>query len=441
MRSNCTEYPKLLIISHNLYDVTNNIGKTLVSLLSGWPNERLAQIYFRNDMPSYNYCEEYFCITDKDIAKSVLSLRTKPAGSARVKQENFAISDAENSLYKLGNRRKPIISLLRDCAWDLAAWKSKNLDQWLDRVAPDMILFVPNDYALAYKVALYVEERTHVPVIPFYMDDSFYYDSYIGPVDNIRRIGIRKLAKEIHHHTNRLLTICDKMSEEYQRRFDIPCKAFVNSVTIAEYPKKKDGEKIIISYLGNLHSNRWKAILDVADALESAHYDPQEVFIRIYSNSLLEDKVMANFDSNPYIEFCGSIPASQVLEKQLESDILLHVEAFDKKSRASTRLSLSTKIPEYMSTGVPILAYGPNDIASIQYLKEKDVAQVCSSEQELKRGIICLLTSLADREAMGYRSFEQAKARHDILNVSKSFQEELINAWEEITKKNSDCCK
>ena len=75
------EYPKLLIISHNLYDVNNNIGKTLVSLLEGWPKDRISEIYFRNDPPSFNYSSQYYCITDKDVLKSVLTLHTVRAGS------------------------------------------------------------------------------------------------------------------------------------------------------------------------------------------------------------------------------------------------------------------------------------------------------------------------------------------------------------------------
>ena len=54
------EYPKILIICHNLYDVTNNIGKTLVSLMDGYPKDKIAQLYFRNDAPSFQYCSNYY---------------------------------------------------------------------------------------------------------------------------------------------------------------------------------------------------------------------------------------------------------------------------------------------------------------------------------------------------------------------------------------------
>src|SRR3546814_7688640 len=34
------------------------------------------------------------------------------------------------------------------------------------------------------------------------------------------------------------------------------------------------------------------------------------------------------------------------------------------------RLSISTKVPQYLSVGRPILAYGPKSLASISYIKE-----------------------------------------------------------------------
>ena len=50
--------------------------------------------------------------------------------------------------------------------------------------------------------------------------------------------------------------------------------------------------------------------------------------------------------------------------------MLVHVESFDNKSRQLTKLSISTKIPEYLATGKPIIAIGPREVASLEYLKD-----------------------------------------------------------------------
>ena len=48
----------------------------------------------------------------------------------------------------------------------------------------------------------------------------------------------------------------------------------------------------------------------------------------------------------------------------------MHVEAFDKKNRKITRLSMSTKISEYVASGAQVLAIGPSDVASMRCLAD-----------------------------------------------------------------------
>lgn len=422
-------YPKVLIISHNLYDNNNNIGKTLVSLFEGWPKNKLAQLYFRNDKPTFQYCEEYYCITDKEVFRSVITLRKNKAGRALSKNSILHISATEESLYQVGNYRKPIVSLSRDLMWELSGWKTNALNEWLKNIAkPDVILFVPNDYCLAYNIALYVIQFTHKPVIPFYMDDSFYWNCKTSILDNFRRKQLRKLAKKIHEKTNNIMTICNDMSKEYALMFNKPCTAFVNSVPIKEiHTKKKKSKQLIISYLGNIHSNRWKSIVEIGRAVDNImNAEETKVKFRIFSNSFLEKKAKQAFDKIACIEFLGGIPASEVREQQVKSDILIHVEAFDRKSINSTRLSLSTKIPEYLSTGVCIFAYGPAEIASIRYLQENILAQICTKPADLTFKLKEIIMNCAKRKYLAENGYKQAKQFHDITKVSEKFQNLII---------------
>jgi hypothetical protein len=70
------------------------------------------------------------------------------------------------------------------------------------------------------------------------------------------------------------------------------------------------------------------------------------------------------------------LTAAEVPVMLAKADVLVHVESFDYSSRRSTVLSMSTKIPEYLSSGGCIMAIGPKDIASIRYLKETKSAIV-----------------------------------------------------------------
>lgn len=422
-------YPKLLIISHNLYDTSNNIGKTLVSLLSGWPKDKIAQIYFRNDTPSFNYCSQYYCITDKDILKSAMTCRIKKAGNKVQSFTDLLLSGTENNLYTIGNHRSPFISFVRDNLWKVADWKTQKLENWLtNEVKPDLILFVPNDYCLAYRVALYVHGIVNKPIVPFYMDDAFYWKCHIKGIDNLRRKCLWKLALRIHEYSKDILTICDYMSEEYQELFKRKCWAFVNSVKIVA-PRQNDQlhNPIVLTYLGNLHSNRWRSLVEIGESLVKIEKDNGITCrLHIYSGSILEVNMKKAFDSISTIEFKAAVPASQVRRLQLLSDILIHVEAFDERSVYSTRLSLSTKIPEYLSTGVPVFAYGPLSIASMRYLTDNNLSQVCYESTDLYDALLELITNKQKRDFFSLNGVARALQYHNIDNVSQIFQNLLI---------------
>lgn len=425
-----SQFPKLLIISHSLYDSNNNIGKTLVSLLKGWPKDRIAEIYFRNDSPSFNYSSEYYCITDKYILKSVLSCHTISAGSVIRKSDELSCSSTENILYAFGNHRHPSVSLIRDTMWDLGNWKTKELRNWvLHTVKPDLILFVPNDYCLAYKVALYVSSLVDKPIIPFYMDDPFYFDIHTGIIDSFRRRQIRSLAVKIHKHSKNILTICDYMSLVYEKKFKLKCQAFMNSVEISEPSGKKElSNPVVLTYMGNLHSNRWKSLVEIGKALETIEKEKGiRCVVNIYSTTYLEKAMKNAFLSVSTLNYIGEIPASQLKEKRAESDILLHVEAFDKRSVNSLMLSLATRIPEYLSTGVPIFAYGPANLSTIRYLTDFDLAQVCYDKKDLISQLSVLLNDANRRNDLASRGFERAKEYHDRNKVATNFQEILRN--------------
>lgn len=426
-------FPKLLIISHNLYDTRNNIGKTLVSLLRGWPKEQLAQIYFRNDTPSFNYCSQYYCITDKDVLKSVATCHAIKAGRIVEQKNTPVLSDAENKLYAIGNHRHPSVSLIRDTMWDLGCWGTKMLDHWItEDVRPDLLLFVPNDYCLAYKVALHIRQLAQCPIVPFYMDDSFYYDVDTNLVDKFRRLQIRKLASKINAHSECLLTICDYMSDVYEARFGKKCVAFMNSVEISEPRGAKElGNPVVFTYMGNLHSNRWMSIVEIGKALEIIEKQKGlACTLRIYSCSYLEPRMKEAFDSVSTIDYVGEIPGSELQKKRFEADVLLHVEAFDQRSVNSLMLSLATRIPEYLSTGIPIFAYGPDCLSTIRYLKDNDLAQICHKKKDLVDQLYNMVHNKKRCGELSERGFERAWMYHDITKKSEEFQEILKNIRE-----------
>ena len=57
------------------------------------------------------------------------------------------------------------------------------------------------------------------------------------------------------------------------------------------------------------------------------------------------------------------------------------------------RFSVSTKIAESLMYGPCLIAYGPEGIASIDYLKENNAAYVISRPEDLEKGLEEILTN------------------------------------------------
>lgn len=418
-------YPKVLIISHNLFEITNNIGKTLISLFEGWPKDRICQIYLRNDNPSFEYCENYYQILDKEVAKSIIS-RKQPVGSEILKQDGSTdepLEASEQSLYQIGNKRYPIVSLVRDMVWSTQNWKNSALDAWIEKMSPEVILFVPNDYELIYPIALYVQFKCNIPIVPFYMDDAFYFTGGISLIDVYRRRRLRKLGHKINELSQSMLVIGPKMAGEYAEIFHKECIPVMNSVIIdSREDSKEENNDFVFSYVGNLHSNRWKVLVDIAKKIPPI-IDGKKVVLNIYSASVLEKKVLKQFEKNPVLHMKGRVSPNKVPDILKKSDVLIFVEAFDRKSKLSTRLSLSTKIPEYLNSGTPILAVGPQDISAMEYLAGNNLAFV--SDENIDQALNRVLDS-DERKRIAKNAREFVKNNHNIDDASRIFQNVLI---------------
>lgn len=91
--------------------------------------------------------------------------------------------------------------------------------------------------------------------------------------------------------------------------------------------------------------------------------------IELYSGDSLNLKDIKKIGAERYIKMHGLLQPKDLKEKLNDADYLLFLESFDKNSINSTKYSLSTKIPEYLSLNKPIIAIGPPEVSSIKYLK------------------------------------------------------------------------
>jgi hypothetical protein len=113
--------------------------------------------------------------------------------------------------------------------------------------------------------------------------------------------------------------------------------------------------------------------------------------------------------------------------------VLVHVEAFDNTSRAYTRLSVSTKIPQYMAAGRPILCYGPAEVASCRYVEATRSGVVVGERDKVRLldGLRLLCENGQARKEFGQDAWRAARDSHDVSQVSAEFRAVLASAaWD-----------
>ena len=94
------------------------------------------------------------------------------------------------------------------------------------------------------------------------------------------------------------------------------------------------------------------------------------------------------------------------------SDILLHTEAFDEENIDAVRHSVSTKIADALAGGIPLIAYGPAEIASVSYLQRTDSALCITSPDELYERLIEVFVEKKDMTAIVLNALGTARKNH-----------------------------
>lgn len=389
-----------LVIQNNPFSNQTGNGKTVASMLSEWDREHLAQIYVSDLEPDFSICRHYFKMSDRDALYSFLSgrafgilslenTRTGVSGMetggkngvcgeppGRRKPENSLIQSLKNCV-----KESSFAAVVRDWIWRRSHWKNKRLCDWLDGIKPDFVYLIAGNVSVFYDMALFICRRYHIPLYIQIGDDYFIYRTGLSPWKNIHRIRMSYCLKKAVAQSVCVFAISQKMARIFKKKYGGRYFVCMNCVEI-----KKDrvrnyslgaGRPLKLVYAGNLGINRYKVLHLIGQALlELEQEEGIHARLGIYSSYLPEKRVRKKLELAPVMTFCGSRYGEELEQVKRGADILVHVEAFERRYRQLTYTAMSTKISEYLAAGRVILAVGPKESASVGFLQKHDVAMV-----------------------------------------------------------------
>jgi hypothetical protein len=283
-------------------------------------------------------------------------------------------------------------------------------------------------------LALKVSRKVNVPLILHFMDDwpAVYGGKTILGAYIRWRVG--KLLKFHLPRSRGTAVISDDMGREYEARYGGTYSTFINSAAHVDIVSRNlcgsqdilpDGIRLV--YVGGLHLGRASMLLRVASAI--SQFATRHIVLRVYvpqKDIELYGSALLQFSC---VEWVGSVEASETGRAMCTGDVLLHLESFDPDMKKFTRLSVSTKIPQYLSIGIPLFGIGPGDVSSLRYIKSSGSGEIWDADifdVDFVRFFEASYFDAAARKMMGKLAHDRFWNHHDSAIVSTRFRDFLL---------------
>lgn len=402
------------------------------TLLEEYDSSLVANICIRDEIPDSPVCSRYFNISENKIIKSVFNRKIKTGleidALHPTASDNTDLDEHNTRYQKMTVKRRYSMLMLREIIWKFGRWKTKELDDFLDDFRPDIILHSMEGYIHLNRIIEYAIKRTGAQAVGYIWDDNFTYKQHRNLGYKIYRFFQRRSLKRLSRKTAEFLAISPFTKSEADKFFNINCHVLTKPLsripTVTEY---NGTLPIRMIYTGNLLIGRDRSLIRLCKALNEVNSKQNMICLDVYTKTVLPDSVLAELQ-NSYCHIHKPIPQAEALEKQNKADVLLFLEDIDGKDAKVARLSFSTKITDYLSTGKCIFAVGNCDTAPMQYFIENKVAIVCDTDEKILLGLNQLKnTSTLNKYAQN--ACETGKKNHDPESIRKLLFQVINNAY------------
>lgn len=421
MRGN--DYPRVLIVAGGPMSRRSGAGITVSNLFERWPKDCLAQVYMGDEEPDSRICAQTFrlggrCAPFDFYVRKLLgkhTLRYAPATPGLA-------SMGRGADFGIKTRVHVIARALNDMS---LVQLPGGLKEWVGEVAPNVIYSLLGSVRVM-KITLAVSRMSGRPLVAHFMDDWPKSMHSGGILYGYPRRSLHRTLAKIFQRSPFGLCIGEEMAEEYKRRYELPFHPFMNCVDEVWFakPELRKPDRAVVTYIGGLHLDRWKPLVTIGRAVVELGCE-----MRIFMPQKDLERHSGLFNGLEGIRL-GSLAPERVFHELECSDVAVHVESFDADISAYTRYSVSTKIPQYMAAAKPILACGPDQLASMGVIRRADAGIVLGNDDlETTRATLAnLLKDQTQRLRLAQNGYTYARKHFSKESVQKRFQTIMADA-------------
>lgn len=420
---------RVLMVNVSLAGDPSGTGHTLRNLFEGMPQSRLMQLSLQFRPPEVRtivantvFIDEQCVPTYTRARKAVGWLRAlTPRGSVR--RTNVQPANSITQTSRLGRARSTLSGLLDMSRCMLTV----EIMEEIERFAPTVI-YTAGSSIRVHTVVNHLAETLGIPVVLHLMDDwpeTVYRSTWLSRLP--RAALSRALAR-----TNELsyinFAISAPLCEKYMRVFGKeylplmnPAVHFVNSIELHNRPVAK------FVYAGSIGLGRDESLLQVARAIADINQMEERVEFTLYIPDTQNSELLRSKFGKFGAVVCGYLPIDELRERFADADVLVYAESFSLMYREFTHLSLSTKVPEYMAAGKPILALLPSDLYGSDYINERQCGIVVNDPAELRPAVQRLAHDAELRLRLARAGLRAAQDEHASSVVRARLEQTLTN--------------
>ena len=421
---------KILVISKTVWSRENSFGNSYNNIFLGIKDLEFANVICCKGRPDsdVNLTRCFYIDQSKFIPnlfnhknatghELVLNFQSKVTNDKSISSSQFKLKQILHGwLIRIAKiLRWQVFKWMEDFYWKIGRWNSTELRNFIDDFKPDL-LFMPVYYAMYMNdIDLWVKKHTQAPMLGYISDDNYTLRQFsLSPLFWIDRLWKRRKVKAVIDQCEILYVISEIQKREYNKIFGNKCKVLTkigDFCSLAPSWDHKQGQLRLL-YAGNVGTGRWKSLAILAKAMERLNYEGKECRLDIYTSTPLSIWVRNKLKKTGTFVY-PSVSYKEIIQKQKDTDILVHVEGLSLSSRLAVHQSFSTKLVDYFEMGKPILAIGTPDVASISHLIENDAAIIATDEQSIYIELKKVYEHPEMLHKLGQKAYECGRKHHN----------------------------
>lgn len=426
------KHPKVLIISNECVSQMTSNGRTLGMYFKDWPIDSIAQFCIKFNAPDFKLCNNYYVLTDENVKNAFIRFK---------KAKRLDLNNIDKGRVEVLNKSKTSVKnalkmCIRNLVWMSGAWDSKELGKWIADFSPEIIVLQSSDSAFMLEIAYKVSERLNLPLVIFNTEGyclfdnnwlgKYYFDWLFFPI--LKKQYLKYFTKIINKAESSIY-INNALRDDYFEKYGTEGLTIYTSSELKFNPKEEMSTPPIFSYLGNFGYNRYKAIIEFSNMLQTIS---PSYYLNVYGNP--DPLVAKELTACSAIKFHGLVSYDKVKEIISISDFLLHAECNDAYWRESLKYGFSTKIADTISSGNILILYAPKDIACSRYLIENMAGIYSDNIDDLKGKIKDAISSPSIRNQIRDRAQRVSLLNHNVETNQMAFLAHLNNTIRKYNK-------